>query len=111
MAVQQRAGGNRRERQIEAARLGLAGEEFLERQGVRGETPGTLILHDRRDLVAEAEDAARFEAHHRHAARDEWIECRERTLDFFARLVHLADREKRAAAAEWPREAVGWRGE
>src|SRR5262249_19659762 len=78
---------------------------------MRGETLRARVLHDRRDLVAEAEDAARLEADDRNAAREERIERRQHALGFGLGFVDLADGEKGTAATERAWAAVGRRGD
>ena len=104
MAVQQRAlcpiaaSGKRR--------VELARHEFLEQHGARRQPARFLGLQQRRDLVAEAEDAARLEPDHRDAARDIGLERRERALGLGARLLDQTDRQKRAAATQRPLRPV-----
>ena len=67
---------------------------------------GALGLDHRRHFVAEAEDAARLQPDHRHAARDEGRDRRDRPLGLAPRLIDVADREERAAATERTLRAV-----
>ena len=61
-----------------------------------------LALDQRRDLVAEAEHAARLEPDDGNSARDEGRERRDAALRLAPRLIDQPDREKRAPAAERP---------
>src|ERR1700726_4963809 len=102
MAVQQRALGDGRERQAEAAGLHLAREKLLKHQGLFSELAPRFPGDDPRDLVAEAEQAARLEPDDRYAAREVWRERGQHPLRLMQRFVHLADRQERAAAAQRP---------
>src|SRR5262249_59395398 len=101
VAVQERASADGRERQgaDEVAR-----HELLEQERARCEPARLLALEQRRNLVAEPDQATRLEADHRDAARHERRERLDAALRFAPRLVDLADREKRASAA---RRAAG----
>ena len=81
--------GKRAERQIEAALLLLAREEFLQQHRIVRQRIDRLALHQRRQFVAEAEQAARLQPDHRHAARDVRRERVERALHLASRLVDL----------------------
>ena len=107
VAVEERAATQWRERQGKPPRLRLAGEEFLEQHRPARHLGGAAVLDDRRDLVAEREQAARLEADDRHAARSIGCERRERALGLFTCLVDAAHGEESAAAAQRPRAAVG----
>src|SRR5262249_12179468 len=96
----------RLQRQIELPLLALARQEFLEQQGVRRQRIGCLALYQRRQLVAERQQAARLEAEDRHAARDIGRERLERALPPLARLLDQPDREEGAATAQRPLVAV-----
>ena len=90
MAVHERARHHRLERQLQLQLELVARQEFLEGQGMRGEPPRALALDQGRDLVAEAEDAARLEPDHRHAAADEGLDRRDDPLGLLPRLVDEA---------------------
>ena len=100
MAVQQRARGDRRARRIEPPLRGRAGDEFLEGQRMGGERPRRRAAQERRDLVAKAEQAARLEPHHIHAAPHIGGKRRDRALGLRPRFLDQPDRQKSAAAAE-----------
>ena len=87
-------------RERRSCRLGLARQKLLEQQRLRGEPARLVAFDQRRNFVAEAEDAARLQPDHRHAALDVWRKRRERAFGFAPGLVDLADGEKGAAAAE-----------
>src|SRR6476661_6646239 len=67
-----------------------------------GETTCGIVLDQGRNLVAEAEHAARLEPDHGDAAIDEPLDRCEYPLGFAARFIEFADGEKRAATAERP---------
>ena len=99
MTVQQRARGHRRARRLELVPLGRTGDEFLEGQRMGGERPRRLAAQERRNLVAEAEQAARLEPDDVGAARHVGGKRRDRALGLAARLRDQPDRQKGAAAA------------
>src|SRR5262249_28122843 len=100
VAVQQRALRHRLERQRERALPRLARQEFLEQEAVGGEAARVLAPHQRRDLVAEAEQAAPLEADDRDAPLHQGRRRGDATLGLLARLLDQPDREEGAAAAE-----------
>src|SRR5262249_56905938 len=61
VAVQQRALGHGLKRELERALLRLARQELLEQKRMGGQAAPVLALHERRDLVAETQHAARLE--------------------------------------------------
>src|SRR3982074_994007 len=69
MAVQQRAFGDRGQRERAVAEV--AGDELLEHQGARRDPTRLIGLEQRRDLGSEAKQAARLEPDHRDAATRE----------------------------------------
>src|SRR5437762_2695278 len=69
------------------------------------ETSRRVAFQERRNFVAKAENAAGLEADHGYSARDVGQECGHAALRLAPRLVHLADRQERAAAAERARGA------
>src|SRR5262245_62666659 len=111
MAVQQRALRHRLERHLKLALLRLPRQEFLEQQGVRRQEARILALDQRRDLVAEAEHAARLEADDRNSARQQRGEGGDAALGLAPRLIDEPDREEGAPAAERATVAFafGWR--
>ena len=100
MAVQQRPFANLLQRQLQTSCIRLTRQELLEGQREAGKALRPLALHHRRHFVAEAEQAAWLEADHRHTARDERFERRQRALGLDARFVDLADGEEGASAAQ-----------
>src|SRR5262245_22060556 len=97
--VQQRMLADRRKRQSASK---LASNEFFEHQCVLGKHSRTIALDQCRHLIAEADQTAWFEPDHRKAACHEWREGFDAALGFTPRLLDLADRKKRAPAAQWP---------
>ncbi len=84
---------------------GLAHQELLERQGRARERRARCPGMEQLELVAQAENARRLEAHDGHAAADERLERVEQAPGFGTRGFDHARREVRPAAAE--RAAVG----
>ncbi len=106
MAVQQGAFLERRELEFELSGGRFARQEFLEQKRILGNAPRRIALHQRRNLVAETEQATRLKADHRDIPFNVRRECSERALRFRPRLVESADREKSPAAAQWAAVAV-----
>src|SRR5262249_33942837 len=100
VAVQQCAFGDRLERELKRARLRLARQEFLEQECVRGQATALFALHERRDLVAKAEHAARLEPDEGNSAPEEGRERSGATLSLAPRLIDEAHCEKGTPAAE-----------
>ena len=100
MAVHQGAAFRGFQRQAQASGRVLAHQELLEGQRELRHGLGGIASDQARDLVAEPENAARLEPHHRHAARDIGRERIQRALHLLLRLGDRADREKSPAAAE-----------
>ena len=99
MTMQQRPPGNRRKRELEPAGARLASEIVLEQQRLVGKTARRLALHQRRNLVAEAVEAAWFEPDYRDATIDVRRERSDGALGFAPCLIDAPDRQKRAPAA------------
>ena len=91
VAVDQRALGHRLEREVEPAGSRLAHQEFLEHQRMHRELHRVLGLDHGRHFVAEAQDVARLQPHHRHAARDERLNGSDHALSLAPRLIDAAD--------------------
>ena len=100
MAVQKRTLLYRRKLQIEPSGGRFARQKFLEQQRVIGNAPRCIALHQRRDFIAEAEQAARLKADDRDIPFNVWRERSERAFRFRSRLVHFSDGKKRPAAAQ-----------
>ncbi len=112
VAVQHRlAFGQGMKVEMEAPGLRLTRQELFEQQGAPGHAPGVLARQQRQRLVAEGEEAGGLQPDHRHAGGDVGEQGVERAADLGAGLVHHADRQVRAAAAQRPRRAVGGAGQ
>ncbi len=101
MAMDQNGATDRFERQLQPARFRLAGEEFFQKHGVSGECLGIRAGEQRKELVAQREQAARLEADDGRAALYCRRDRRNKAGGFTARLLDHASGEKGAAAAEW----------
>src|SRR5262249_61845128 len=97
---QQRAVAGRLERELKLAGVRPAGQQLLEQKCVRGQAAALFPLQQRRDLVAEAEHAARLEPDERNSALDKGCERGNATLRLAPRLGDEPDCEKGASAAE-----------
>jgi len=100
VAVQQGAPSHRLERQLQRARVRLARQKFLEQQRVRRQRPCTFALHKRRNLVAEAQQAARLEPDHRNAAIKIRTQRSDRSFGLATRLIDESHGKERSPAAE-----------
>src|SRR5262245_61074764 len=98
--VQQRLFADRCERQ--RAAVELSHNEFLKHQCAGRKLARVAILDQRRNLVAEADQATWLEPDHRHATRHERREGCDAALGFAPRLLDRADGKERATAAQWP---------
>ena len=107
VAVQQRASRHPRERQGKHSRLRLARDELLEQQRIGGHQPRLLASEQRRDLVAEAEQAARLQADHRNSARGQRRKRGDASARPRAAPVDEPDRQESAPAAQRAAAAVG----
>ncbi len=106
VTVDERALGQRLERQVEPAGRRLAHQKLLEHQRMHRKLLRRLRLDHRRHFVAEAEDAARLQPDHRHAALHERLDRRDHALGLAPRLIDTADGKERAAAAERALHAI-----
>ncbi len=79
---------------------GLARQKFLEQKRRTADLACHIVLHQRRYLVAEAEQTTRLEAEHGHALLDIRKQRGQRSLRFRARLIDFADGQKSPAAAQ-----------
>ncbi len=102
MAVHQRLGGDRAERQREVPGGGLADQKLLEQQRLRADALRGFVGSQRQQFVAQRQQAARLQADDRHPARGERRVGRNQPVELGAGMIDQARREKGAPAAQRP---------
>src|SRR6476620_11112580 len=101
MSMNQRFARHGAERQLQAAGLRFANQKLLEQQSVRADAFGLVVGTQREQFVAKRQETTRLEPHDWHAARCEWRVGRDQTVEFAARLLDKACREKCPPATQW----------
>ena len=82
VAVHQRFRRHGAERQLQAAGLRLAHQKFLEQQRMRADALGVVVRAQRKQFVAQRQQAARLQPDDRHAARGERRVGRDQPVQF-----------------------------
>src|ERR1700751_4550660 len=99
MAVEESAAFCRLQFEIEFAVGGLVGQKLLKQHGAARNLARGRIFEQRRNLVAEAQQAARLKPYYRQTTGDMWRQRRHGTFRLAPRFIGLADRQKSTAAA------------
>src|SRR6185437_12924884 len=102
VAVDQRLAGNGRQRQPKAPGLSLANQKLLEQQSVRTDFFRGGVGAQRKQFVAKSQKTARLQADDGYAAQRERRIGGDQPIEFGARTVNEARREKGPPAAQRP---------
>src|SRR5712671_6804596 len=102
VAVHQCLPGDRSERQLQTAGLGLTNQKLLEQQRVRADAFRCRVGTQRQKLVAKRQQTARLQTDDWHATRGERRVSSDQPVELSACVINQARRKKRPSAAQRP---------